>query len=71
MRDLVERADKVAARVMDILEQRVFDGETQQDLRGLLQSVQLLGGLLQLEKDSGDPCTVTVIMEGGLDDLAG
>lgn len=47
MVDLVERTDKVCERVMEILEDRILDEEMQHDLRGLLQSVQVLQELLK------------------------
>lgn len=71
MVDLSERADKICERVLKVLESRVFDDDVQQDLRGLLQSIQLLGELLKLQSSEASPHLVRVIMEGGIDELGG
>lgn len=70
MVDLVERTDKVCERVMEILEDRILDDEMRHDLRGLLQSVQVLQELLKLQSGEASPHLVRVIMEGGTDDLS-
>ena len=71
MVELSERADKICERVMKVLEDRVFDDEVQQDLRGLLQSLQVLGELLKLQSSEASPHLVRVIMEGGTEELGG
>ncbi len=65
-----DRVERISVRVMDILEKRVFDDEAPQDLRSLLQSVQLLGELLKLQKEDGMSRVVRVIMEGDVGDYA-
>lgn len=70
MVDLSERVDKICERVLEVLEYRVFDEDVQQDLRGLLQSMQVLGELLKLQSSEASPHLVRVIMEGGIDDLS-
>lgn len=65
-----DRVERISVRVMDILEKRVFDDEAPQDLRSLLQSVQLLGELLKLQKEDGMSRGVRVIMEGDVGDYA-
>lgn len=64
MDDLRERVDKLCERVMDILESRMYDDEMQQDIRGLLQSMQLLDELLKLQTGDAAGSSVTVMMEG-------
>ena len=64
MDDLRERVDKLCERVMDILESRMYDDEMQQEIRGLLQSMQLLDELLKLQTGDAAGSSVTVMMEG-------
>lgn len=64
MEALRERVDKLCTRVMDILERRMYDDEMQQDIRGLLQSMQLLDELLKLQTGDAAGSSVTVMMEG-------
>lgn len=71
MDDLRERVDKVCERVMGILEQRIYDDEMQQDLRGLLQGMQLLGELLKLQAGDAAGSSVTVVMQGDCDEYGG
>lgn len=71
MDDLRERVDKLCARVMDILERRMYDDEMQQDIRGLLQSMQLLDELLKLQTGDVAGSSVTVMMEGDCHEYGG
>lgn len=71
MDDLRERVDKLCERVMGILEQRMYDDEMQQDLRGLLQSMQLLEELLKLQSGDAAGSSVTVVMEGDCHEYGG
>ena len=71
MDDLRERVDKLCDRVMGILEQRMYDDETQQDIRVLLQSMQLLDELLKLQSGDAAGSNVTVVMEGDCDGYGG
>lgn len=71
MDDLRGRVDKLCARVMDILERRMYDDEMQQDIRGLLQSMQLLDELLKLQTGDAAGSSVTVMMEGDCHEYGG
>ena len=63
MDDLRERVERLCERVMGNLERRMYDDEMQQDLRGLLQSMQLLEELLKLQSGDAAGSSVTVVME--------
>lgn len=68
MDDMTERVDRICERVLEVLEARVLDDEAPQDVRGLVQCVQLLGELLKLRE--GKTGVLRVVMEGGIEEFA-
>lgn len=68
MDDMAERVDVICARVLDMLEARLFDDEAPGDVQSLLKVVQLVGELskLQVGKLGG----IQIVLEGDLADYA-